>query len=310
MKHFERFDDQKLDSLRARYRGDDLFRTWAWLLGRLERQRDGLNAVEVWSETERLRRQLADIKEHRDTEAEFLYQQLVSRHQSERTAITILAVLFSQMADAAPDEGDDAAERNPNQAVCSVLARELTAPEHGDFATELIEEFGRRRYDNEGHKIVLPVTNYMEVKSPLQLMDDEAKASVETRVGEILELTQGIKRMLAVPWEVYAAIWRDICAIQEVGEIIGDCQPRRNRWGKNLKLVANVLGMMRDMKCGKRALVDGTVLAVSNALGHNVRSYVSYHADFGSSNTPLTQKLHARIKQLIEEAVAEETDKG
>lgn len=305
-----RFDDQKLARLRARYLGDDLFRTWAWLLCRLESQCGELNAVEVWSETERLRQQLADIKEHRDTVAEFLYQQLVSRHQSERTAITILAVLFSQMADAAPDESDDAAERNPNRGVCSVLARVLMAPEHRDFATKLIEAFGRRRYDNEGRKIVLPVTDYMNVKSPLQLMDDEAKASVETQVGEILELTQGIKRMLGVSWEVYAAIWRGICALREVGEIIGDCQPRGNRWGKNLKLVANVLGMMRGMKHGQRVLVDGAVTAVSDALGCNVRTYVSNHADYGTSNTPLTRELHERIEQLIEETVAEETDKG
>ena len=30
-----------------------------------------------------------------------------------------------------------------------------------------------------------------------------------------------------------------------------------------------------------------------------------YHADFGSSNTPLTRELHTRIKRLIETAVAD-----
>ena len=214
MERFERFDDRKLDSLRARYRGDDLFRTWARPLCQLENQLGELNAVEVWSETEMLRQRLADVNEHPDAEAEFFYGQLKSRHQSGRTAIVILAVLFTQMADAAPD--DDAAERNPNRAVCSVLAHVLMAPEHRAFAEKLIHVFKSRRYDNEGRKIVLPVTDYMDLRSPLQLMDDAAKASVEACVGAILELTQGLKRMLTVSWEVYASVWRDICAMEEV----------------------------------------------------------------------------------------------
>ena len=304
MEPFKRFDDQKLDSLRARYRGDDLFRTWARPLCQLEDQLGELNAVEVWSETEMLRQRLADVNEHPDAEAEFMYGQLKSRHQSGRTAIIILTVLFTQMSDAAPDEEEDAAERNPNRAVCNVLAHVLTAPKHRAFAEKLINVFKRRRYDNEGHKIVLPVTDYMDVKSPLQLMDDAAKASVETCVGEILDRTQGVRRMLAVTWEVYAAVWRDICAMQEVGQLIGKKEPRNNSWGKNLKLVANVLGMMRDIKCGARMLIDGSVAAVNNVFDSNMRAYISNHADFGSSNTPLTKELHTRIKRLIETRIA------
>lgn len=263
-----------------------------------------LNAVEVWSETEMLRQRLGDVKTHQDAEAEFMYGQLKSRHQSERTAIIILTVLFTQMADAAPDEEEDAAERNPNRAVCNVLAHVLMTPKHRVFAEKLISVFKHRRYDNEGHKIVLPVTNYMDAKSPLQLMDDAAKASVETCVGEILDRTQGIRRMLAATWEVYAAIWRDICAMQEVGQLIGKKEPRNNSWGKNLKLVANVLGMMRDIKCGERMLIDGSVSAVNNVFDSNMRAYISNHADFGSSNTPLTKELHTRIKRLIETRIA------
>lgn len=164
--------------------------------------------------------------------------------------------------------------------------------------------FKHRRYDNEGNKIVLPVTNYMDAKSPLQLMDDAAKASVETCVGEILDRTQGVRRMLAVTWDVYAAIWRDICAMQEVGQLIGKKEPRNNSWGKNLKLVANVLGMMRDIKCGERMLIDDSVSAVNNVFNSNMRAYISNHADFGSSNTPLTKELHTRIKRLIETRIA------
>ena len=70
MERFERFDDRKLDSLRARYRGDDLFRTWARPLCQLENQLGELNAVEVWSETEMLRQRLADIIENKEQDVD------------------------------------------------------------------------------------------------------------------------------------------------------------------------------------------------------------------------------------------------
>ena len=62
MEPFERFSEQKLENLRRRYRGDDLFRTWTRLLCILEQQLHGLNAVEVWSETEMVRQRLSEIK--------------------------------------------------------------------------------------------------------------------------------------------------------------------------------------------------------------------------------------------------------
>lgn len=303
MERFERFDAAKLDSLRARYRGDDLFRKWTPLLCRLETQYGGLNAVEVWSETEMLRQRLADANEHPDTEAEFFYGQLKSRHQSDHTAIVILAALFTQMADAAPDGDADAAERNPNRAVCNVLARALMAPECRNFAEELIRVFRKHPYDNEGRMIVLPVTNYMDVMNPLQLMDAAAKASVEKCVDEILDRTEGVRSMLAVDWDVYAAIWRNICAMQEIGLLIGKNEPRDNSWGKNLKLVANVLGMMRGIKCGERYLINGTITDVDNVFDSNVRPYISNHAGFGSSYTPLTEPLHKKIQNLIETTI-------
>ena len=87
-------------------------------------------------------------------------------------------------------------------------------------------------------------------------------------------------------------------------------EPRNNSWGKNLKLVANVLGMMRSIKCGERMLIEGSVSDVSGVLGSNMRAYISKHADFGSSNTPLTKELHTKIKRLIETTVAKDADRS
>lgn len=300
MERFERFSEQKLNSLRARYRGDDLFRTWTWILCLLEQQLNGLNAVEVWSETEMIRQKLSEIKEHRDNEVEFLYGDLVKRHQSESTAIIILTVLFTQMCDAAPDEEDDAAERNPNRAVCMVLARHL---KNKPFFVKLITAYKSRRYDNEGNKIILPVTDYLNVKSPLELMDEEAKVKVERWVEEIEKLTRGIRGFLNIDWDVYKNIWRNICAEQEISLLLNEIQPRKNSWGHNLKLVANVLGILHVTPYGDGFVLAGSIQTISDAVGVNVRAYIGNHADFGSSNTTLTKEMHAKIKQFILSAI-------
>lgn len=230
MEKFERFSEERLTSLRARYRGDDLFRTWTWILCLLEQQLNGLNAVEVWSETEMIRQKLSAIKEHRDNEVEFLYGELKNRHQSEKTAVIILTVLFTQMCDAESSEGDDAAVQNPNRAVCSVLAHLLMNPEIRSFSEKLIKAFKHRRYDNEGNKIILPVTDYLNVKSPLELMDEEAKVKVERWVEEIEKLTRGIRGFLNIDWTAYDTIWRNICAEQEISLLLNEIQPRKNSW--------------------------------------------------------------------------------
>ena len=303
MEKFERFPEEKNASLRARYRGDDLFRTWTWLLCLLEQQLNGLNAVEIWSETEMICQKLSEIKEHRDNEVEFLYGDLVKRHQSESTAIIILTVLFTQMCDAAPDEEDDAAERNPNRAVCTVLARLLMHHANRPFFEKLIAAYKSRRYDNEGNKIILPVTDYLNVKSPLELMDEEAKANVEKWVEEIEKLTRGIRGFLNIDWTAYDTIWRNICAEQEISLLLNEIQPRKNSWGHNLKLVANVLGILHVTPYGDDVVLAGSIQTISDAVGVNVRAYIGNHADFGSSNTTLTKEMHAKIKQFILSAV-------
>lgn len=303
MEKFERFSEEKLTSLRALYRGDDLFRTWTWLLCLLEQQLNGLNAVEVWSETEMIRQKLSEIKEHRDNEVEFLYGDLVKRHQSESTAIIILTVLFTQMCDAAPDEEDDAAERNPNRAVCTVLARLLMNPANKPFFEKLIAAYKSRRYDNEGNKIILPITDYLNVKSPLELMDEEAKVKVEKWVGEIENRTLRIKYFLNIDWDVYKNIWRNICTEQEISLLLTREQPRNNKWGFNLKLVANVLGILHATPYDGKFVLDGSIQAISDAVGVNVRAYIANHADFGTSNTTLTKEMHAKIKQIILSAI-------
>lgn len=325
MEAFQRFNIEKLDSLRARYRGDDLFRTWTRTLCMIEDKCDELNAVEIWNETEEIRLRLLDIKEHRSTEVEFLYGMLKERHSiwidvagervsrkkedANRTAIIILTVLFSQFADSAPDKEDDAYERNPNKGLCNVLANKLMTPEHRDLTTKLIAMFKRWRYDSEGNKIVLPITDYMNMKSPMELMDEEARLEIESMVNEIAEKTRGIKRLLNIDWELYCDIWKQICSMNGILSLMKVKRPnsQNNEWGKNLTLVANVIGILHEINIGDKNAIDGNVNNINDSLGINVRTYISNHTDFDSNNTVLTKEQHKKIENIIVSMI-EKTD--
>ena len=181
-----------------------------------------------------------------------------------------------------------------------VLARHL---KNKPFFVKLITAYKSRRYDNEGNKIILPVTDYLNVKSPLELMDEEAKVKVERWVEEIEKLTRGIRGFLNIDWDVYKNIWRNICAEQEISLLLNEIQPRKNSWGHNLKLVANVLGILHVTPYGDGFVLAGSIQTISDAVGVNVRAYIGNHADFGSSNTTLTKEMHAKIKQFILSAI-------
>lgn len=186
-----RLTDGQKKTCRNQYRSDAMFRAWASILSRIEQQYGELSAVEVWHEAQMLCARLAGVSLYRDTEAELLFSELCGRHsvwqdvrgnvvakrtnkEAEQTATIILTVLFTLMSDAAPDELDDAAERNPNKTVCRVLAREIMNPRRSRIADQLIAAFTSRRYDNDDNKVVLPVTDYLEMEEGCVLMFNNA----------------------------------------------------------------------------------------------------------------------------------------
>ncbi|MGN0309695.1 MAG: hypothetical protein ACI4C3_03785 [Bacteroides sp.] len=321
---FQRFSSSQRDELRMRYLGDALFRTWSATLCLVEQQLDELGAEEVWSETETIRTHLADLSANRDIEAQFLLRRLTQRHSAwrwphgggveergaqlgQRTAVVILSVLFTQLADAAPDAAPDAL-RNPHHALCRVLARDLMHPDRCQLTIQLLTAFSRRRTDNEERLIVLPVTDYLDLRVSADLLDQAARHQVEQMVEDIVCLTRGLLPCLAAGEEDYRQMWHQICLMPGVMELLRQNRPHsaNNTWGKNLTLVANVLGIMKTISItqgGNRLLLTGSYVHLSNLLGINVRSYLAFHADFGSSNYSLTKQQHDRIIRILSDYV-------
>ena len=56
--------------------------------------------------------------------------------------------------------------------------------------------------------------------------------------------------------------------------MLNEIQPRGNKWGYNLKLVANVLGILHTIPYGENVVLEGSIQAISDAVGVNVRAYI------------------------------------
>ncbi|MBR1668824.1 MAG: hypothetical protein IJ693_11195 [Bacteroidaceae bacterium] len=310
---FVRFTREKLDGFRHRYLGDDLFRTWVETLTRLELKGD-LNPVEIWNEAELLRVRLSELPEHRDTEIHFFMKELKDRYstfqdgekmterceaEATATALCVMTVLFSQLCDAGED-----VENHPHKAMCRALAKVITNPAYREYPDKLIKAFTRVRQDNEGNKIVLPVTDYMQIENSLERMDEVARGEIEAMVKDVLEQTKGMRALCRIEWDAYESIWRAICAESGMMELLNNVEPRNNAWGKNLKMVCNVLGLMKDMHIDgdskKDTLIEDNVTKISNAIeGKPHRDYIAKCKDFGGSNCVFTKKQCERIESII-----------
>lgn len=143
--------------LLACYREDKLFRQWSATLNRLARH--GLpSAVEVWTDTLKMVGRLQSLHpDDRDLEIDYIYTDLCEWHPDSRSLpITIMTVLYTMLADAAPDK--DHAEENPHDASCCAIVRMLGK---NHLFHCLLSSFFLHQTDNRGRPVVLPVTDYV-----------------------------------------------------------------------------------------------------------------------------------------------------
>lgn len=310
---FVRFTKEQLDSCCHRYLGDDLFRTWVETLSLLE-LKGNLHPVEIWNEAEKLRIQLLEIAAHRDTLMHFFMAELIKKYrvfqenevltkrceaEATATALCVMTVLFTQLCDAGEDM-----EHHPHKAMCRALAKILTNPQYGEYPERLIHAFTRKRHDNEGNKIILPVTDYMQMENQLERMDEMAREEIEAMVKEVLEQTKGVRALCRMDWDVYESIWREICTEDGMMELLKNVKPRGNKWGKNLILVCNVLGVMKGMYIGNEkgndTLIEDNVSKIKDAIeGKPHRDYIAKCKDFGGSHCVFTKNQCVRIETII-----------
>ena len=146
----------------------------------------------------------------------------------------------------------------------------------------------------------------MQMENSLERMDDVARGEIEAMVKDVLELTKGVRALCRIGWDAYESIWRAIFAESGMMELLKKVEPRNNVWGKNVKMVCNVLGLMKGMHLDgdrtKETLIEDNVTKISNAIeGKPHRDYIAKCKDFGGPSCMFTKEQCGRIEGLIAE---------
>lgn len=292
-----------------RYRNSDLFRQWSGILCQLEREAGEMDTVSLWFLAESCLQRLRNLQQYRDEDIPYIYNELIekcrvfirdtenierSQDEAERSAITVMCVMLTSLMNAVEKGHED--EDFDNKAMCVAIARLLHA---NSYYTMLMDTFFARKTGNDGKKVIITPSDPMLQRTILEDMDDEAKMEIEQMVKTVISHTQGLRTLLGKYWTVWQPLWHDICTDSEMILMMKNKEPRTTEWGINQKMVLNVVGMFKNY-----AKLTESVQNINNLLcSQNMRSYISNHADFGSSNTVFTSDQHDRIKQLIEKHV-------
>ena len=286
--------------LRDAYREEPLFRALSGMLSHQRLKKSiRISDTAVWHLTMGIYDELNRYDSYQSLEISRIHCELRERFEAQypndeplahRTATTVLFVLLLQLAKADPSDTDPTI-----RALQRAVAVELTQTERETYryTLELRRQLDQCRTDN----LLQPVT--VEPKSYLaQRPTDEAQRMAE----RVLRLTEPLRESLRINWATYETLWQRICADRELLQKLTVVSPRNNPWGLNMKLVLNVIGMLKATPCSARSnIIDASTRALADSLGvPNKRSYIDNPQPNGrGSQSALTPPLYARVEALI-----------
>ena len=291
---------------RRDYRKDALFCACTFMLNKLKRIGEiPLSDVAVWHETECISQELLTFDTDRDieichihTELEERYRQLYTEEQTQNTVVVVLFILLMQMASADPGDGGT----HPNAELERAICRELT----DDNATykyflKLRNAFEDSLLSNRKALNVLPVKDYMQANFPTS---NEERKMIERILKQTKILDQ--ERLLSISWETYCHIWEAICADKELLQRLAWESPKGNEWGFNLKLVCNVLGMLkntlfRDANGKEKYCLTGANRWIAQLIAEqNKRIYIDNPVPTeGGNNSAFTLPQYQRVRSML-----------
>lgn len=123
----------------------------------------------------------------------------------------------------------------------------------------------------------------------------------------ILRLTEPLRESLCIDWATYETLWQCICADKELLQKLTEVSPRGNPWELNMKLVLNVVGMLKATPLTARSnIINTSTHTLADSLGvSNKRRHIDSPRPNGhSSHSALTPQLYARVEELISETCA------
>lgn len=264
----------------------------------LERELGQPAPEEIWHLTERLHVRLRELGEDAPYEIDYVFRDLyeplvggnVTKGDAMFTAAVISTVLLSQLCASRPHVGP-----NPNQASCKALARILTKDDFLPVCGTLIDMLKGERIDLNGNLVIVPVTNYLDEAESEKCLSASTLREVDKMVETICDKTKALSVMLTCTTDAYRTLWHQILVMPDMLTRAKEVSPRGNAWEMNMKLVANVLGiMMTYQKMENNASHACILIGMSNA-----RNYMNKSADFGSSNTALGKEEYKQVVAMV-----------
>lgn len=282
------------------YRKEPLFRALSALLNHQRIKKNiCISDTAVWHLTMQIYDELNRYDSYQSLEISRIHCELRERFEAQypndeplahRTTTTVLFVLLLQLAKADPSDTDPTI-----RALQRAVAVELTQTERETYryTLELRRQLDQCRTDN----LLQPVT--VEPKCYLaQRPTDEAQRMAE----RILRLTEPLRDTLRIDWATYETLWQRICADRELLQLLTKISPHNNPWGLNMKLVLNVVGMLKATPLTAESnIINTPTRALADSLGvSNKRRHIDNPRPNGhSSHSALTPPLYARVEALI-----------
>lgn len=285
---------------RDAYREEPLFRALSGMLSHQRLKKSiRISATAVWHLTMQIYDELNRYDSYQSLEISRIHCELREQFETlypddeplaRRTATTVLFVLLLQLAKADPTDTDPTI-----RALQRAVAIELTQTEREiyRYTLELRRQLDQCRTNDSGQPVTVEPKCYLA-----QRPTDEAQRMAE----RILRLTEPLRKSLRISWATYEKLWQRICADRELLKKLTEVSPHNNPWGLNMKLVLNVVGMLKATPCSaKHNIIDASTRALANSLGvPNKRRHIDNpQPDGRGSQSALTPPLYARVKALI-----------
>ena len=285
---------------RDAYREEPLFRALSGMLSHQRLKKSiRISATAVWHLTMQIYDELNRYDSYQSLEISRIHCELREQFETlypddeplaQRTATTVLFVLLLQLAKADPTDTDPTI-----RALQRAVAVELTQTEREiyRYTLELRRQLDQCRTNDSGQPVTVEPKSYLT-----QRPTDEAQRMAE----RILRLTEPLRKSLRISWATYEKLWQCICADKELLKKLTEVSPRGNPWELNMKLVLNVIGMLKATPLTAESnIIDDTTRALANSLGvSNKRSYIDNpRPDGRGSHSALTPPLYARVERLI-----------
>ena len=285
---------------RDAYREEPLFRALSGMLSHQRLKKSiRISATAVWPLTMQIYDELNRYDSYQSLEISRIHCELREQFETQypndeplarRTATTVLFVLLLQLAKADPTDTDPTI-----RALQRAVAVELTQTEREiyRYTLELRRQLDQCRTNDSGQPVTVEPKSYLA-----QRPTDEAQRMAE----RVLRLTEPLRELLCIDWATYETLWQRICADRELLQKLTQVSPRNNPWGLNMKLVLNVVGMLKATPLTARSnIINTSTHTLADSLGvSNKRRHIDNPQPNGhSSQSAVTPPLYERITALI-----------